>query len=74
MRVRYHVPILRPNISGLSDASIIMMKERENEPQRDDSQQSDKEPLPDRNPEWEDRSGHNKFPEREYKDYGTRKQ
>jgi hypothetical protein len=52
----------------------MLMKERENEPQRDDSQQSEMEPLPDRNPEWEDRSGHDKFPQREYKDYGTREQ
>jgi hypothetical protein len=51
-----------------------MMNQRENEPQRDDSQQSESEPLPDRNPEWEDRSGDDKISEREYKDDRTSEQ
>lgn len=51
-----------------------MMNERENEPQTNDSQESESEPLPDRNPEWENRSGDDKIREREHKDDRTREQ
>ena len=53
---------------------MMMMKELENEPERDDTHQGEMEPLPDRNPEWEDRSGHDKIREREHKDDRTREQ
>ena len=54
-----------------------MMNLRENEPQRDDSHQSDDlnpYDLPDRNPDYEDKSQGDEIYEREEQDNRTREQ
>jgi hypothetical protein len=49
----------------------------DSESESDDSASQSENPyanLPERLPEWEDRSGHNSVREREYKDNDTRKE
>jgi hypothetical protein len=73
-RVRYHVPNLASKILAICPVAA-MMNLRENEPQGDDTPQSD-DPnpydLPDRNPDYEDKSRDDDIYERKEQDNRTR--